>query len=109
MIIVAVILLLFIFSSLILPNMGSSWSTSQTTEVTVSRTERTPITGTQTYGEWYLDELGYIPEENDLQTVELDGLRFEIQKIQDKRIEQVLVTKLSKEETESDTDTKEEK
>ena len=56
-----------------------------------------------------LDELGYIPEENDLQTVELDGLRFEIQKIQDKRIEQVLVTKLPKEETESDTDTKEEK
>ena len=54
-----------------------------------------------------LDELGYIPEENDLQTVELDGLRFEIQKIQDKRIEQVLVTKLS-EETQQD-DSQEEK
>ncbi len=41
-----------------------------------------------------LDELGYIPEEDDLQTLELDGLLFEIQKIQDKRIEQILVTKL---------------
>ena len=46
-----------------------------------------------------LDELGYIPEENDLQTVELDGLRFEIQKIQDKRIEQILVTKLPEEDS----------
>ncbi|MGI6010658.1 MAG: hemolysin family protein [Ruminococcus sp.] len=41
-----------------------------------------------------LDQLGYIPEENDLQTIELCGLRFDIQKIQDKRIEQILVTKL---------------
>lgn len=72
MIIVAVILLLFAFSSLILPNMGSSWGTSQTTEVTVSRTERTPITGTQTYGEWYLDELGYIDHDTDL----TDGLKY---------------------------------
>ena len=56
-----------------------------------------------------LDELGYIPEENDLQTVELDGLRFAIQKIQDKRIEKVLVTKLPQEETESETATMEEK
>ena len=41
--------------------------------------------------------------------MELDGLRFEIQKIQDKRIEQVLVTKLPKEESEPNIDTKEEK
>ncbi len=47
-----------------------------------------------------LDELGYIPEENDLQTIELYGLRFEIQKIQDKRIEQILVTKLPQKEEE---------
>ena len=54
-----------------------------------------------------LDELGYIPEENDLQTVELDGLRFEIQKIQDKRIEQILVTKLPPEKEDTDTESKE--
>ncbi len=54
-----------------------------------------------------LDELGYIPEENDLQTVELDGLRFEIQKIQDKRIEQILVTKLPPEKEDADTESKE--
>ena len=46
-----------------------------------------------------LDELGYIPEEDDLQTLEIDGLRFEIQKIQDKRIEQILVTKLPEKES----------
>lgn len=40
------------------------------------------------------DEIGYIPEENDLQTVEFCGFRFEIQKIQDKRIEQILVTEI---------------
>ena len=56
-----------------------------------------------------LDELGYIPEENDLQTVEVDGLRFEIQKIQDKRIEQVLVTKLPEDEASSEEEQKEEK
>ena len=49
-----------------------------------------------------LDELGYIPEEDDLQTLELGGLRFEIQKIQDKRIEQILVTKLPKPEPEEE-------
>lgn len=54
-----------------------------------------------------LDELGYIPEENDLQTVELNGLRFEIQKIQDKRIEQILVTKLPPEKEDTDTESKE--
>ena len=52
-----------------------------------------------------LDELGYIPEENDLQTVELAGLRFEIQKIQDKRIEQILVTKLPEKEEEPEEET----
>ena len=56
-----------------------------------------------------LDELGYIPEENDLQTVEVDGLRFEIQKIQDKRIEQVLVTKLPEDEASFEEEQKEEK
>lgn len=41
-----------------------------------------------------LDEIGYIPEENDLQTLEFCGFRFEIQKIRDKRIEQILVTEI---------------
>ena len=46
-----------------------------------------------------LDKLGYIPEENDLQTIEFDGLRFEIKKIQDKRVEQVLITRIAPEYT----------
>jgi len=51
-----------------------------------------------------MDELGYIPEEDDLQTVELNGLRFDIKQIKDKRIEQVLVTKLPAESSDSVSD-----
>lgn len=41
-----------------------------------------------------LDEIGYISEENGLQPLEFWELRVEIQKIQDKRIQQILVTEI---------------
>lgn len=61
------VILLCIFAFL-LPNS----STQQDPEVTVSRTERTAVTGTATYRDWYLDELGYIRHDTDL----TDGLRY---------------------------------
>ena len=57
-----VVVILAIVSA-IAPDLGSS---RQDIEVTVSRTERTAVTGTNTYGDWYLDELGYIDHDTDL-------------------------------------------
>lgn len=45
---------------------------SGTSEVTVSRTERTALTGTSTYGQWYLDEVNFIDHDTDL----TDGLKY---------------------------------
>ena len=52
----------------LLPGTGSS----QNSEVTVSRTERTAVTGTTTYADWYIDELGFIDHDTDL----TDGLKY---------------------------------
>lgn len=68
MVFVLIIVLLVLFNRYI-PGGGSS---QNTTEVTVSRTERTPVTGTSTYGTWYLDELGFIVHDTDL----TDGLKY---------------------------------
>ena len=66
--VILIIILLLFFSSFI-PNSGSGRNTQ---EVAVSRTERTAVTGTETYGEWYLDELGFIDHDTDL----TDGLKY---------------------------------
>lgn len=52
-----------------LPGTGSSQNAP---DVTVSRTERTAVTGTSTYGNWYVDELGFIDHDTDL----TDGLKY---------------------------------
>ncbi len=67
-VILLVVVILAIVSA-IAPDLGSS---RQDIEVTVSRTERTAVTGTNTYGDWYLDELGYIDHDTDL----TDGLKY---------------------------------
>ena len=67
-VIVVLIILLIAFSYIrpaFYPSQGN-------TEVTVSRTERTAVTGTQTYGDWYVDELGFIDHDTDL----TDGLKY---------------------------------
>lgn len=61
------IILLCIFAFL-MQNSG----TQQDPEITVSRTERTAVTGTVTCQDWYLDDLGYIRHDTDL----TDGLRY---------------------------------
>lgn len=66
--IIVIIILIFIFSSF-LSDRGSS---QNETEITVSRTERTAVTGTRTYGEWYLDQLNFIDHDTDL----TDGLKY---------------------------------
>lgn len=66
--IIVIIILIFIFSSF-LSGRGSS---QNETEITVSRTERTAVTGTRTYGEWYLDQLNFINHDTDL----TDGLKY---------------------------------
>ena len=38
----------------------------------MSRTERTPVSGTISYADWYLDELGFIDHDTDL----TDGLKY---------------------------------
>ena len=45
---------------------------SQDAEIAVSRTERTPVSGTISYADWYLDELGFIDHDTDL----TDGLKY---------------------------------
>lgn len=47
-------------------------SSSQTPEIAVSRTERTPVSGTISHADWYLDELGFIDHDTDL----TDGLKY---------------------------------
>lgn len=66
MAIVLAVILLFIFSRL-LP--GTS---QDDPEVTVSRTERTAVTGTTTCADWYIDDLGFIDHDSDL----TDGLKY---------------------------------
>ena len=67
--VIVVLIILLIAFSYIRP---AFYSSQGNTEVTVSRTERTAVTGTNTYGEWYLDELGYIDHDTDL----TDGLKY---------------------------------
>ena len=63
-----IVFMLIIFSRFI-PDFGSS---PAKTEVAVSRTERTAVTGTKTYADWYLDELAFIDHDTDL----TDGLKY---------------------------------
>lgn len=63
-----IVFMLIIFSRFI-PDFGSS---PAKTEVAVSRTERTAVTGTKTYADWYLDEMGFIGHDTDL----TDGLKY---------------------------------
>lgn len=67
-IILLVIIILAVISC-VAPDWGSS---RQDIDVTVSRTERTAVTGTKTYSDWYLDELGFIDHDTDL----IDGLKY---------------------------------
>ena len=52
--------------------MGRGGGSSQDPEIAVSRTERTPVSGTISYADWYLDELGFIDHDTDL----TDGLKY---------------------------------
>lgn len=67
-VILLVIIILAVISC-VAPDWGSS---RQDIDVTVSRTERTAVTGTKTYSDWYLDELGFIDHDTDL----IDGLKY---------------------------------
>ena len=67
-VILLVIIILAVISC-VAPDWGSS---RQDIDVTVSRTERTAVTGTKTYSNWYLDELGFIDHDTDL----IDGLKY---------------------------------
>ncbi len=67
--VIVVLIILLIAFSYIRP---AFYSSQGNTEVTVSRTERTAVTGTQTYGDWYVDELGFIDHDTDL----TDGLKY---------------------------------
>lgn len=64
-VILVLIVLLFFF-------VNAAQNQQETSSVAVSRTERTAITGTETYGEWYQDDLGYIDHDTDL----TDGLKY---------------------------------
>lgn len=66
LVLVLFILVVGLFQSL--PDSGSS----QNSEIAVSRTERTAVTGTSTYADWYLDELAFIDHDTDL----TDGLKY---------------------------------
>lgn len=66
---ILLIIVIFAIASVMIPNRNGSQSD---TEIAVSRTERTAVTGTVTYGSWYLDELGYIDHDTDL----TDGLKY---------------------------------
>lgn len=65
---IVIIILLIVFSRF-LNGMNSS---PAETEVTVSRTERTALTGTKTYADWYVDEMDFIDHDTDL----TDGLKY---------------------------------
>lgn len=64
-------MIVIIFSFVLVPRSGFQSSPSQP-EVTVSRTERTAVTGTKTYADWYLDEMNFIDHDTDL----TDGLKY---------------------------------
>ena len=50
----------------------SNNSSSHNSEIAVSRTERTPVSGTSACADWYLDELGFIDHDTNL----TDGLKY---------------------------------
>lgn len=50
----------------------SNNSSSHDSEIAVSRTERTPLSGTSACADWYLDELGFIDHDTNL----TDGLKY---------------------------------
>ncbi len=66
--ILVIIILIFIFSSFF----SGRESSRNETEIAVSRTERTAVTGTETYSKWYLDQLNFIDHASDL----TDGLKY---------------------------------
>ena len=67
------VIILLIFVLIAFSRLGpGGGSSSDSTKVAPSRTERTAVTGTDTYGEWYLDELGFIRHDEDL----TDGLKY---------------------------------
>ena len=68
----SVTILVFIILLCIFGFLVQNSSTRQDPEITVSRTERTAVTGTVTSKDWYLDELGYIRHDTDL----TDGLKY---------------------------------
>lgn len=68
----SVTILVFIILLCIFGFLVQNSSTRQDPEITVSRTERTAVTGTVTSRDWYLDELGYIRHDTDL----TDGLKY---------------------------------
>lgn len=63
------IILIIVLVSVFVPDRND---TGQNTEIAVSRTERTAVTGTTAYPEWYLDEPGFIDHDTDL----TDGLKY---------------------------------
>lgn len=64
-----VIIILILFSQYFSRD-WDSWQSPR--EITISRTERTAVTGTSTYGDWYVDELNFIDHDTDL----TDGLKY---------------------------------
>lgn len=67
--VILLVIIILAVISFVAPDWGSS---RQDIDVTVSRTERTAVTGTQTYSDWYVDELGFIDHDTDL----TDGLKY---------------------------------
>lgn len=65
---IIILIIVLFFGSRMFPAIHSS---QNNTEVTVSRTERTKVTGTSTYKDWYVDELNFIDHAADL----TDGLK----------------------------------
>lgn len=68
--VIVIILIIFLFNWL--SSSGNIFQDNTNTEVTQSQTERTAYTGTKTYPDWYLDELGFIRHDTDL----TDGLKY---------------------------------
>lgn len=66
----AIIVIIFILA--FVPLFLNNGSVQESSEITVSFTERTAVTGTDTYSEWYLDELNFIDHDTDL----TDGLKY---------------------------------
>ena len=66
----AIIVIIFILA--FVPLFLNNGSVQESSEITVSFTKRTAVTGTDTYSEWYLDELNFIDHDTDL----TDGLKY---------------------------------